>query len=123
MNRILTLKQLTDADACKPQLALFKDTFGDQAEVTVELAISVADKFDWTWAANNLLSYPALAEYHKAKAPALAEYQKAMATAWAEYNKAKAPALAEYQKAMATAWAEYNKAKAPALAKAYIMDK
>ena len=94
-SRTLTLKQLTDAHACRTQCDLFQDTFGDQVEVTVELAISVADKFDWTWAANNLLSYHALAEYKKAETPALAEYEKATAPAWAEYNKAKAPAWAK----------------------------
>ena len=111
-SRTLTLKQLTDACACKTQLDLFQATFGDRVEVTVELAISVADKFDWTWAADNLLSYHALAEYNKAKAPA-----------WAEYEKATAPAWAEYEKATTTAWAEYNKAMSTAWAKAYIMDK
>ena len=66
----ITLKQLRRAGACEPQVKLFKDTFGESAEVTLENALKMADKFDWTWAANNLLPAPAGKAYSQALAPA-----------------------------------------------------
>jgi len=120
MGKILKLQQLIDADACLEQVELFRSTFGDQVEVTVELALSVFDKFDWDFAARNFLSAPAWAEYEKVTAPAWAEYEKVTAPAWVEYNKVMAPAWVEYNKVMAPALAEYNKVRTPAWANLYI---
>ena len=120
MGKILKLQQLIDADACLQQVELFRSTFGDQVEVTVELALSVFDKFDWDFAARKFLSAPARAEYDKVMAAAGAEYDKVMAAAWAEYDKVRAPAWAEYDKVMAPARAEYDKVRAPAWANLYI---
>jgi len=120
MGKILKLQQLIDADACSKQVELFRSTFGDQVEVTVELALSVFDKFDWDFAARKFLSAPALAEYEKVRAAALAEYYKVMAAALAEYDKVRAAALAEYDKVRAAALAEYDKVRAAAWANLYI---
>ena len=131
MSRTLKIAQLKGA--CADQRALFRKTFGASVEVTEALAIEHAALFDWAWAAENLLSAPARAEYDKACAPAWAKYDKACAPAWAEYVKACAPALAEYEKVRAPAWAEYEKVRAaaraeydkacaPAWAMAYIAD-
>ena len=49
--------------ACAKQLALFVETFPDGVEVTPEACAAVADKFDWDWAAQNLLPRSLRAEY------------------------------------------------------------
>ena len=72
MGKILKLQQLIDADACSQQVELFRSTFGDQVEVTVELALSVFDKFAWDFAARKFLSAPAWAEYDKVRSAAWA---------------------------------------------------
>jgi len=105
MGKILKLQQLIDANACSKQVELFRSTFGDQVEVTVELALSVFDKFYWDFAARKFLSAPAWAEYEKVRAAALAEYDKVMAPALAEFEKVRAPAWAEFEKVRAAAWA------------------
>jgi len=126
--RIL-LSALRAAGACADQVALFEARFGDGVDVTEALCLSVADLFDWDWAADNLLPAPARAEYWRAmphaeaeyiraSAPARAEYWRAMAHAEAEYIRASAPARAEYERAAAHAEAEYIRASAPARARA-----
>ena len=94
-SRILTLKTLKRKGACIDQLELFEATFGKSAEVTVELAVKHASQFNFGWAACNLLTAAALAEYEKARAAARAAYEKARAAAFAEYEKARAAAFAE----------------------------
>lgn len=129
----ITYAQLKANDACKGQLALFKRKFDDSVVVTVELAESVADLFDWDWAARYLLDAPAWAEYIRATAPARAEYERAKADAWVEYKRATADPRAEYERADAATWAEYERvdaaaraeykrATAAAFARAYIME-
>ena len=81
MSRTLTLAQLKGT--CAQQRALFRKLFGTSVEVTEALAVEHADSFDWTWAANKLLSAPARAEYEKVRAAAWAEYDKVRAAAWA----------------------------------------
>jgi hypothetical protein len=115
----LEIHQLIKARACESRLPLFTSLFPDGVDVTEELCVLHYDKFYWDWAADNLLTAPAQAEYQKAKVSAQAEYQKAKAPAWAEYQKARVSAWAEYQKVTAPAWAEYLKAKASAWARAY----
>ena len=112
MSRVLTVQTLIDKGACSSQVELFRSMFGEQVRVTQKLCASVADKFDFIWAASHLLSAPALAEYERACAPARAEYERVRASAWAECDRACAPA-----------WAEYQRARAPAFAKAYNGDK
>ena len=105
----LTSKILKRAGACKEQVALFIELGGDEKTITAELCIEHADKFDWNWAANNLLKASASAEYERALAPALAKYERVTASAWAEYNRATASALAEYERVRASAfWAAHT---------------
>ena len=124
----IALSLLESKGACVGSLATFRELFGDTSpELTDENALKYADKFDWTWAASNLLTVDnkvefekvraaALAEYEKVCAAALAEYEKLRAAAKAEYEKIRAPALAEYEKLRAAAWAEFAKVRVPALA-------
>ena len=114
--RILTLKTLESLDACSRQRYLFRSKFGDSVEITESLCESVASDFDWSWAAQNLLSAPALAEYNRVRAAAWDEYDRVRAAAWDEYDRVCAAALAEYDRVCAPAWAEYDRVCAPALA-------
>ena len=107
--RIL-LSDLRAAGACADQVALFEARFGDGVDVTEALCLSVADLFDWNWAAGYLLPALARVEYRRALAPALAEYERTVAPALAEYERTVAPARAEYERALAPAWTEYDRA-------------
>ena len=126
VSRTLTLQTLIDEHACPSQAELFDNTFGDSVEVTPELCLSVADKFDWDWAALHLLSSVAQADYVRAKATAQADYDRATAPAQADYFRATAlasgkcyTARADYDRAKATAWADYVRATAFAFGKCY----
>ena len=121
--RTLKLSQIEEADARCDQVELFEELFGSEVEVSISLARKHYDKFDWNWAANNLLSVSAWAEYKKVEVSAWAEYKKVEAPALAEYEKATAPALAEYKKATASARAKYKKAIASTWAKLYLGEK
>jgi cell division septum initiation protein DivIVA len=121
-SRTLTLATLKKKDACTDQLALFRKMFGESVEITEALCAEHAGMFSWNWAANHLLTAPALAEYERVKAQAWAEYERVTAPALAEYQRVTAPALAEYQRVRAPAWAEYERVKAQAWARAYISD-
>jgi hypothetical protein len=107
-NRLLYIKQLINAGACREQVEAFRERFGKYVEVTPELCASVAAVFDWWWAARNLLS-PA----------ARAEYERVRAAAWAEYERVTAPVLDEYKRVTASARTEYKRARASAFGVAY----
>ena len=120
------MKHLTEADlrsknACHLQLKLFIKTFPNGVTLrseaqAIRLAKSMADKFDFEWAAEKLLDAPAEAACRKAVAPARAAYEKAADTAWVAYEEAKATAWAAYKEAKAAAWAAYREVRASALA-------
>jgi hypothetical protein len=106
----LCIKQLTDQSACKDQVDLFRTMFGESVNVTQKLCVSVADKFDFEWAASHLLTPSALADYERAKASAQADWERAVAPARADYRRAKGSAQADYERARAKAFAKaYNK--------------
>lgn len=52
----ITLAQLERHGACSEYRGRFEETFGDSAKVTLELAAEYADRFDWSWAAEMLLT-------------------------------------------------------------------
>jgi hypothetical protein len=85
--RILELQTLVNNGACADQLALFRKMFGYSVAITPELCVSVADKFNFTWAAR-LLSSAALAEFKRVTAPALAgalaDYKRTTASTFGE---------------------------------------
>jgi hypothetical protein len=132
--RTLTLQTLNDKKACTGQLLLFKQLFGESVEISESACILVADKFDWNWAANKLLStsarkayYEATASageaYHEARASALKAYDEATAPAWKVYDKARASAGEAYNEAIVSALKAYNKVRASAFAKQYIKER
>ena len=93
----ITSSLLRSKGACADQLRLFDLLFPDGVEITEAVCLSVANRFDWDWAAVNLLSRTAVDAYLAAKAPALDVYLVATATAKSAksaYNAAKATAFA-----------------------------
>ena len=99
----VTVTLLKRKGACSEQVALFKELFPKGVEITEEVCVGVADKFNWNWAAENLLSVPAYAEYQRVTVPAYAEYQRVRAPAYAEYERVTAPADAKYERVRASA--------------------
>ena len=112
----ITKRLLQIKGACASQVALFAETFPHGTEITEAVCLAVADKFDWDWAAQNLLSPESYAEYERVRAQADAEYQRVRAQAYAEYQRVCAQADAEYQRVCAPAYAEYQRVCAPAYA-------
>jgi hypothetical protein len=108
----LHLKQLTDKGARQEQVNLFRTLFGDSVDVTEELCASVTGKFDFYWAASNLLTPSARAEYERVAAPAWAEYERIMAAGEAGFKRIMAARKAEYIRATAAVWAEQERARA-----------
>ena len=104
MSKIITLRQLDAKGACQDQRDKFKEIFGSQVEVTLDLCIKHAQDFDFNWAANYLLSSTAWAEYERVRASARAEYARVTAPARAEYERVRAPARAEYERVRASAF-------------------
>ena len=51
----ITKHLLQSKGACASQVALFAETFPHGTEITEAVCLAVADKFDWNWAAQNLL--------------------------------------------------------------------
>lgn len=98
---IVTTEMLRAKNACDEQVELFDSLTGGSVDVTETWCLEHYDKFQWRWAAENLLPVPALAEYRRVIAPA-----------WVEYERVTAPALAEYERVIAPAWAEYRRATA-----------
>ena len=93
-SRILKLSTLVEHGACSDQTKLFKKMFGNSVRVTEKLCLSVADKFNFKWAARNLLTLEARAEYDRVAASARAEYERVSASALAEYERVSASAFA-----------------------------
>ena len=116
MSKIITLRQLDAKGACQDQRNKFKEIFGSQVEVTLDLCIKHAQDFDFNWAVNHLLSSTARAEYERVTASASLEYTRVTAPAWAEDARVRASAWAEYERVTASARAEYARVRAPARA-------
>ena len=90
----ITLAQLKKLGAREDQVALFLKYFGEEVEATEALCVKHAQKFNWNWAANNLLSAPAQQAYNEAMASAQQAYDEAMASARRACNEATARAFA-----------------------------
>jgi hypothetical protein len=134
-SRILHLQTLIDKGACRDQVRLFGREFGKSVRVTESLCRRVAPLFHWNWAAQHLLSAPALKAYNEARATALKAYDEARATAGKAYKNACAPlkwsergsqVIAStrkvYKETIASACKAYEEAAATAFARAYIND-
>ena len=111
--RILTLKQLTAAEACEEQVELFTQHFSKSVEVTEGLAESLACLFDFDWAGRHLLTGPSGDEYYRVLASADAECRKMSKFADAEYSKVCVDARTEYDKVCEPSWAVHEQPSGP----------
>lgn len=93
-SRTLTLTTLKKKGACKEQVVLFRELFGKSVEITEALCVEHAAAFSWRWAANNLLTAAAMAEYDRMKAAAEVKYLRVAAAAEVEYKRVTAAAWA-----------------------------
>ena len=98
----ITLKQLRLLGACKPQVELFKETFGTEVELTEANAIRYGALFDIDWIAGKVL-----------KGGELADYEAKCAPLWADYEAKRATLDAGYEAKRATLWADYRAKRAP----------
>ena len=119
MAKTITYTQLQTLGACENQLELFKQLFGDEVKLTLEVVKEHGHKFDIQWAANMLLSKEALAEYKRVRDAALAEYKRVEGAALAEYERVRDAALAEYKRVLDAALAEYEQKCAMAFYRLY----
>jgi phage tail protein X len=105
----ITLEFLEKAKACTDQVEIFKKTFPEGAEITLEnLMVAAEHHLDLNWLANKILDAPAWKVYEKTRAPA-----------WKVYEETRAPAWKVYEETLATAWKVYEKTLATAFYAAY----
>ena len=124
---MITYELLQSKGACEGQLRLFKKTFPNGVEVTVEECVKYAQVFDFNWASRNLLvdqgaykeaKAPLWEVYKEGKAPSLKAYKEAKATLWKAYKEVEAPLWRAYVEAKSPLLKAYREAEAP-LWKAY----
>ena len=105
----ITAKLLTEKNACEKHLKLFKRVFkGKSVKMTEANAVKYAQKFNWSWAADNLLlTSKDWNKFNKIQALALTDYvQKGGLTCsspkiYKEYNETLAKAFVSiYAKGM-----------------------
>jgi len=86
----LTVKMLKKHKACQEQVDMFEATFPDGVQVTEDVCLAVADKFEFTWAAGHLLPPEARAEYKAEHTPILADYFARQSPSGEEYRQQRA---------------------------------
>lgn len=110
MARAITPEMLRNA--CRDQRDEFARRFSvgvklnSEAEA-VELARSVANVFDWEWAAEQFLSRPAREAYEAARRSAWEAYMAVERPAWEAYEAATRPAREAYEAKSRPAWEAY----------------
>ena len=110
-SRTIFLSTLIVHGACRDQVDLFRTTFGDSVEITPNLCKQYAQSFNYTWAAQHLLSATAWKLYEETCATARELNEETCATAW-KLNK----------ETCATAWKLYDETCASTFANLYIGD-
>jgi hypothetical protein len=105
----ITVKQLRMMKACDSQVELFKQTFGESVELTRELVLAHASKFDLHWFACDYLKGNKLEAYQKARASALEAYYREIASVWDAYNRETVSAWEACQKEIALAREAWQK--------------
>ena len=100
----ITLKQLRSIGACEPQVELFKETFGTEAELTVENAIRYGALFDIELIANKVLKGDKLTDYRAKRDALYAGYGAKLAALFADHKAKLAPLDADYWAKRATAF-------------------
>lgn len=124
----ITTAMLRMKKACESHVLEFERRFPNGIEVTEEVCLSVADIFNWNWAARNFLSWSAKEHYdlaiviarvalNRACAPALADFDRIVKSVGEDCANVIAPAWADCRLAMAPAQADFARAAASAFAK------
>jgi hypothetical protein len=103
-SRTIFLSTLIVHGACRDQVDLFRTTFGDSVEITPNLCKQYAQSFNYTWAAQHLLSATALELYDETCATARELNEETCATAWKLYDETCATARKLNEETCATAW-------------------
>ena len=114
----ITLKQLRLIGACEPQVELFKEIFGTEAELTVENALRYGALFDIDWIASKVLQGDKLDDYRAKRATLDADYESKRAPLYADYRAKCAPLDADYWAKRDALYADYG-AKRDALVADY----
>ena len=102
--------------ACEDQLNLFNELFPKGVELTRELILEHARKFDWDWYAKNLLSDQGFKTYWLATKPSQEAYIIATKPAREAYYPDIGPAREAYKLATKQAREALNIARATAFA-------
>ena len=109
----ITLRQLKKLGACDGQVNLFKETFGDEVEITEAVVKEHGAKFNSDWLADKVLTPAQLADYAVEHAPLDADYEAKRASIWADYEAKLAPLDADYEAKHAPLDADYEAKRAP----------
>ena len=131
--KTITVKQLKANDACEDQVKLFQETFGDTLELkskdhALKLAKAMVNKFDFDWAAWNLLNdfkayeearEPLLKAYEEARAPLYKAHEEAEEPLYEAYREDIVPLLKAYMEARAPSYKAYEEAGAQLFAEMY----
>ena len=121
MATVINAKLLESLGACSSQVKAFREIFGEEeAPLTKEIAIAYASVFDWSWAAEHLLSEGKFKAYKEADALLWKAYEEAEAPLLKSYEEAEAPLLKAYKEAKAPLWKSYEEANALLFADLYL---
>ena len=118
----ITANMLRAKGACTGQIALFRKFYPKGKNVTLAACLRHATRFNWRWAARNLLSAPAQKACIKEIDTALVAYYKARLAAREVSGKASGAARGAYDRKCATASNAYYKASATAFARAALSE-
>lgn len=105
----ITFETLREKNAC--QRWSFRELFGDSVVVTEELAAEHAGRFDWNWAAHNLLPEAEYDEFRNVRLAADAEYDTVTNKAYNEYETTRDAVLEKYRTVEDATYADYEDAK------------
>jgi len=98
MSKKITVELLRRLGACQEERDFFAKLFPDGTEVTVELCVKHAGDFDWSWAAEELLTFKAYDVYDADMDTVFAAQREAEKPIDAEYSEAMKPYEDAYQK-------------------------
>ena len=118
----ITAELLCAKGACTDQIALFRKFYPKGKNVTLAACLRHATRFNWRWAARNLLSAPAQKACIKEIDTAQTAYDRKCDAAWEASGKASGAARGAYDRKCATASNAYYKASATAFAHAALSE-
>lgn len=95
--RVLTRETVEAGNPCYTYSERFEERFPESVEVTVELALSQADDWDWWWAARNLLTKDGYQEYSRRAIEAERIFDSTMHPYWEAVDRKATPAWERHQ--------------------------